>query len=216
MNNSLIEPPFIPIWAKRFREDLFFIYNGASMAPLFKTGDILCARKSALENIQTGDIVIVDRRVERTHNDYVVHRVMAVRQGCLITQGDNNLMPDHQMVTSENLVGCVTAFGRQNHVYPIRGGYVGLFYARLIHARNIIWNLIKCLGWRIYRLVRQSGLAAKIWRPAIGRVRVVTDNGFLIKYCYGDRTVAYWWPETKKFDVIKPFDLVIPNPQEPK
>ena len=186
------------------------------MAPLFKPGDLLCARKSALGNIRLGDIVIIDWGSDKNYIQYVVHRVISVQQNHLITQGDNNLKTDLQVVTRENLVSLVTSFGRQNHVHSVKGGTMGLFYARLIHARNFVWSLIRLLGWRIYRLLRQSGLIARIWHPTISHIRVITDNGPLIKYCHGNRIVARWWPETKKFDVVKPFDLVIPHPEESK
>lgn len=184
------------------------------MAPLFKPGDLLCVRKPVLGNIRLGDIVIIDWGSDKNQFETIVHRVVSVKQEYLITQGDNNLKPDPQIVTSDNLVGLVASFGRQGHVYLVRDGTIGLFYARLMHARNYLWLLIKRLDWRIYRLIRQSGWVARVWRPAIFQIRVMTDNGPLIKYCHGNRTVARWWLETKKFDVVKPFDLVIPNPEE--
>ena len=213
MNNSLTEPPFVPAWAKDFKDTIFFIYNGPSMGPLFKPGDLLFTRRSVLKNILLGDVIIIDWGHD---NKYVVHRVISVRQGYLVTQGDNNLKPDPQAVTSDNLVGLVTSFGRQNHIYSVNGGIKGLFYARLIHARNYIWLFTKRLGWRIYRLIRQSGWVARLWRPAISQIHVMTDTGPLIKYCHDKRTVARWWLETKRFEVVKPFDLVIPHPEESK
>jgi signal peptidase I len=213
MNNSLIEPPFIPTWAQNYKETIFFIYNGPSMMPLFRPGDLLCAQKPAFENIQLGDIVIVDWRNDN-NVQYVVHRIISVYQNYLITQGDNNLKSDTQLVTRENLIGRVNSFGRQNQVYSVKGGMMGLFYARLIRVRNHFWLFVKRLGWQIYRFIRQSGWAARIWHPAIIRLRVKTDNGYLVKYCHDNRTVARWWLETKKFDADKPFDLVISNPEE--
>ena len=210
MNNSLVEPPFIPAWARQLKEYLFFIYNGPSMAPLFKPGDILCARKSVLGNIHLGDVIIIVWQNDISHIETVVHRVVAAKPECLITRGDNNLKPDAQAVTSDNLVGLVTSFGRQNRMYPVRNGYLGLLHARFIHARNHLWLLVRRLGWRVYRLISQSGVVAKVWRPDISQIRVMTLDGSLFKYCYGNRTVAYWRPELKKFDVV------IPNPEESK
>ena len=216
MNNFLTEPPFIPSWARNYKETKFFIYNGASMAPLFKPGDLLCAHRPVWGNIRLGDVVIVHWENIQNHLDHVVHRAVLVKQEYLITQGDNNLKPDPQVVTSCNLVGLVTSFGRQNHVYSVKGGILGLFHARLIFTRNFMWQLIKRLGWRAYSWIRKSGLFARVWRPMITKIYLTTDNGPLIKYCFGNRTVARWWPETKIFDVVKPFDLVIPHPEEPK
>jgi hypothetical protein len=177
---------------------------------------MLCACKTVLEKTHLGDVVIVFREGNTNHFDHIVHRVVSVNQDYLITQGDNNLKPDAQIVTIDNLVGLVTSFSRHNHVYPVMGGTLGLFYARLIYARNHSWLLIKRLGWRIYRHIRQNGLIARVWRPSISQIRLVTNNGYLVKYCHDNRTVARWWSETKAFEVVKPFDLVIPRPEGSK
>jgi signal peptidase I len=216
MKNSLIKPPFIPVWARGYKNSLFFIYNGGSMAPLFKPGDFLCAHNPILGDIRLGDIVIIQWEGSIDSLDYVVHRVVSVKREYLITQGDNNLSPDSQLVTNDNLIGLVTSFERKSHVYPVNGGAMGLFYARLIHARNHLWLFIKRLGWRIYGFIRLSGLVARVWRPAITQLRLMTDKGPLIKYCHGNRTIAHWWIEKRYFNVLKPFDLVIPNPEESK
>jgi hypothetical protein len=133
----------------------------------------------------------------------------------LITQGDNNLKPDLEMASNDNLVGMVLAFERQGHIYSARRGFRGLFYARLVHLRNNIWMLIKRLGRRVYRLVQQSRLIAKVWRPMLTRIHVMTDEGEMVKYCFGTKTVARWWPQQKRFDVVKPFDLVLSAPEDP-
>jgi signal peptidase I len=216
MDNSLTEPPFTPVWARKYKESIFFIYNGTSMAPLFKPGDLLCARRHVWGNIHPGDIVIVNWGSSINHSENVVHRVVSVRRDNLITRGDNNLKPDSEMASKNNLVGLVVAFGRHSHIYSAKGGRPGLFYARLIHLRNYICMLIKCLGRRVYRQVQQSGLSARVWRPTLSRIHVMTDEGPLVKYCFGTRTVARWWPQQKRFDVVKPFDLVLSAPEELK
>ncbi len=216
MSNSQLESPSAPIWVREFKEIKYFVYYGPSMMPLFKPGDLLCARKSVLRNIRLGDVVIINLGGDKNRIEYVVHRVVSAKQGCLITQGDNNLKPDMQIVSKENLVGLVTSFYRQKHVYSVKGGAIGFLYARFIYTRNYIWLLIKRLGWMTYRLIDQSGWVSIIWRPAIYQIRVATDTGPLVKYCHGNRTVARWWPEINKFDVVKPFDLVITHPEEKK
>jgi hypothetical protein len=216
MNYSLTEAPFTPSWARDNKDYFFFIYNGSSMAPLFKPGDMLCARSPVWRNIRPGDAVIVHWENSLDNLDNVVHRVMSVKREHLISQGDNNLKPDAQVVTMDNLTGLVVSFSRQGRLYSVTGGLLGLFYARLIHTRNFVWMFIKRLGWRAYRHIRQSGLVARVWRPVISQIRVITDSGPLVKYCFRTKTVARWWPEKKKFDVVKPFDLVIPHPEDPK
>lgn len=214
MNNSLIEPPFTPSWARENEENIFFIYSGASMAPLFNPGDMLCARFPVWQNIRPGDVVIIHWGNHINHSEHVVHRVVSVNREYLNTQGDNNLKLDAQVVTNDNLAGLVFSFGRKGKIYSVRGGRLGLFYAHLVHMRNYIWMLIKRVSRRAYRWIRRSGLVARVWQPAISQIRVMTDEGPLIKYCFGTRTVARWWPQQKRFQVVKPFDLVLSDPEE--
>lgn len=213
MKNFLNEPPYIPSWAMNYNETVFYTYYSSSMASIFKPGDLLCARKSALKDVKVGDVVIVERN-NGEETEYIVHRVVAIEQAGLITKGDNNLNIDAQIVTKDNFVGLVTSFSRKNRVYSVKNGMIGLFYARLIQTRNFVCLLIRQLGWRTYRFVRQSGLVAYVWHPTISRVRVMTNEGPLIKYrCYG-RTVASWYPRSGQFTAIKPFDLIISDPKD--
>jgi signal peptidase I len=214
MNNFLIEPPFVPGWAMKRRNSKFFIYNGESMKPLFKPGDILVVRDLISDKVRYGDVVII-RRENRPMGlaENVVHRVIGVGPEYLITKGDNNPNPDTQLVTTENLVGLVIEFERNGHIYKVKGGMLGLFYARIVHLNNLGLLFLKRIGWRFYHLVRQSGMITRFWQPVIHQIYFKTHAGTLIKYCFCNRTVAYWWPETKIFNVAKPFDLVIPHPE---
>jgi len=216
MNNSLTKSPFIPAWAGQYKNCFFFIYNGGSMSPTFKPGDFLCVQNVAFEDIHVGDVVIIQWGVNSGRLEYVVHRVISFRQEHLITQGDNNYDPDAQLLTNGNLVGRVTWVERQKQIYLVKEGYWGLAYARLIHCRNHIWLFIRRLGWRVYRLVRQSGVVSRIWKPSICQLHLTTENGPLIKFCYSGHTIAHWWPEKRYFNARKPFDLVIPNPEDTK
>ncbi len=214
MNNFLVESSFVPVWARGGNEKKFFIYNGASMRPYFKPGDLLCVRDVDFERVGIGDIVILHWKDAVSGSEYVVHRVVSARRGSLITQGDNNLLPDIHAVVADDLVGLVVFFGRQRRVYSIRGGVIGLLYARFILARNYIWLCIKRAGWRFYNLIRKSRWIFSVWRPSINKIRVMTNDGPLVKYCYGSHTVARWWIDKRIFEVVKPFDLVIPNPED--
>lgn len=213
MNVSLVESPFIPSWARQLDIDQLFIYTGPSMAPTFKPGDLLGAQKINLRSIHLGDIVIISRQNNATHSETIVHRVIAINQECLITQGDNNFRSDSQVVAIDNFVGLATFFKRRDRIFPIRGGYQGLLYATLLHAWNNIWMLIKLKGSHVYHHIRKSGLITTIWKPAISQIRVTTDQGPLVKYIYGKRTVGRWWPEQQQFEIEKPFDLVIHRPE---
>jgi signal peptidase I len=214
MDSDFLSPsPFTPSWG-RGNENKYFIYNGESMAPLFKPGDMLCVNISSLLDIHLGDIIVYHMKTEANEPLSVVHRVISAKKDELITKGDNNANQDTQVVTKKNLVGLVTSYERRGRLYPVRGGTWGLFHAGMTHVRNLLLILIKRLGWWAYHPIKQSGLVARMWQPDIIQIRVKTNSGPLIKYCYGNRTVAHWWPQQKQFDVVKPFDLVISPPED--
>jgi len=207
-SDYLSTPPFTPIWA-RDKETKYFIYNGISMVPLFKPGDMLCVKPSPFFDIHKGDIIVFSLISEANEHSSIVHRVISLSHNGLITKGDNNAKPDIPMVNMDNLSGLVTFFERQGQLFPVRGGALGMFHARVIDIQNFILRLIKHLGWQTYHWVGKTGLVARMWKPEIVQVCVSSDEGPLVKYCHGTKTVARWWPQQKHFDVVKPYDLVI-------
>jgi len=212
--NFLANSPFIPVWARGWDATVFFIYNGFSMKPLFKPGDLLCARRVSWEEITVGDVVIFSSSHRLDRVGYIVHRVVSLKQDGLITQGDNNFLSDEQIVSERNLIGLVVYSNRRGCVYKVKGGTMGLFYFYLIYLRNHIWSYLKYMGKGLYFRLRQGGWVNKVWQPKIIKIQLITDTGRLVKFCFNNYTVARWWPETGQFDVIKPFDLVITRPSE--
>ncbi len=215
MSNSPVETPLVLLRAGISAENKF-IYNGYSMTPYFKVGDLLYGSCVEAGRVSVGDIVIVFRGESSDHFNHYVHRVVHKKGNRLVTRGDNNQTFDTLVVTEEYLFGLVTHYERMGRIFPVRGGFWGQLYARTIYLRNRCWRLIEKLGVHFYRWLRQSGLVARLWRPTISRICVKVVNGYLVKYCYRNRTVARWWPVEKHFDVIKPFDLVISSPELPK
>ena len=61
---------------------------------------------------------------------------------------------------------------------------------------------------------RQSGLIARLWRPSVLKVQLMTEDGPLVKYVCGNRTVAYHWVNEDRFKCRKPFDLVLFKPKK--
>jgi hypothetical protein len=75
---------------------------------------------------------------------------------------------------------------------------------------------IRALFRKPYGLLKKSRLVAMVWRPKIIKMRIQMEQGPSIKYLYNMCTVAVWDPTRQHFNVVKPFDLVIPHPEESK
>ena len=182
------------------------------MLGTLRRGDGVPFEPASFDEIRPGDVVAFRAVDGRGQPQELVHRVIAVGPGGLLTRGDNNRESDSGWVTAENLLGRVTHVERGGRQVPIRGGRAGLFQGRLLHARvrARVW-LIRV--WRRpYGWLRTSGWIPRLWRPTITRLRVPTENGPLIKYLSGGRTVARWWPAQGRFECARPYDLVIPRP----
>ncbi len=187
-------------------------YHGRSMGGTFRPGDCLTVSPAALADVRPGDVVVYRRPNHQDNGEELVHRVVAAVPGGLVAQGDNSPRADTSLVTADNLLGQVTHVERGGRIRLVRGGRLGLLRAWVLHARHPVWRMITRVGRRPYRWLRNSGLMFRLWRPRVMKIRLATENGPLVKYVCGGRTVARWWPEKRRFDCQKPYDLVIPPP----
>lgn len=209
--------PSLPVCVAAATDDRRRFYRGHSMAGVFQTGDYLTLEPAAIEDVRLGDVVIYIGRDQQGEPEDVVHRVVGRAPGGLVARGDNNPCVDHILVTADNLLGRVTCFERGGIIRPVRGGRWGLLRARAFRIRRRAWGLgariARFLGRWPYRALRRTGLARRLWRPAITCLCLSTDDGPLVKYLCHGRTVAWWWPEQNRFRVRRPYDLVIARPK---
>jgi signal peptidase I len=197
-------------------EDHASYYHGSSMLGTFRPGDRLLAEIVPLTAVRPGDVVIYRGQEKEGKPERIVHRVVAVTAGGLVTRGDNNRQVDKGLVTQDVLVGRVTHRERGGRVRPVWAGCWGVLqlWARRAwrRVRRLGWQLLRLVGAWLYRWLRTSGLAGRLWRPTITRLLVTTGNGPLVKYVHRQRTVARWRPATGRFSCRRPYDLIILRP----
>jgi hypothetical protein len=195
------------------------LYRGRSMGGTFRPGDCLTVVTVPLADVRPGDVVVYRGPNHRGEAEELVHRVVAASPGGLVARGDSNLRADATLVTADTLLGRVTHVERDGRTRPVRGGRLGLLRARVLHARRRVWRhvwrLLVLVGRRPYRRLRESGLIARLWRPAVIKIRLATENGPLVKYVCGGRTVARCWPAEGRFECRKPYDLVLRREDPP-
>ena len=191
-----------------------FLYRGLSMRLLFRPGDSLAVTPISLEQIRVGDIIIFRNITASEEGAWTVHRVIMQRGDGLVTQGDNNPLPDINCVTVDNLVGAVCTYERYGRTRPVRGGRGGLLYSQFMRRLRWLVRQAMGVGRYPYRWLRHSGLVRRFWRPKLVRVQIETEQGSLVKYIHRRRAVATWYPERNFFSVRKPYDLVILPPEK--
>ena len=208
MSKSTSESALIPQEAYKKGVKRVFRYNGPSMEPTFQTGQLLYVRPD-VQDVKPGDVVVFEQE-GRT----IVHRVLSVGKNGYITRGDNNQAADSDPVTPDQLIGRVEMNAYGNTSTLVRGGWRGLWLARLgPTARRLEAGLRLVFGWP-YRLLKASMIMVKIWKPEISQIHLTTDTGIIIKYVHNQKTVAVWQASQGHFECRKPFDLVIFHPEE--
>jgi signal peptidase I len=198
-------------------EGLQRFYRGHSMQGTFRAGDLLTVTPVSFISLKPGDVVIFSSVGHSQVTREVVHRVIAITPEGLLTQGDNNPYPDRHPLTSERLLGCVTQYNRDGRTHPVRCGFWGLVHIRTLNAKRYIRRLggsflRLTVGW-LYRWLRDSGWVRSFWRVSILRLVVNTSHGPMVKYIHHHRTVAKWRPGYGRFWACRPYDLLIPPPQ---
>jgi signal peptidase I len=195
------------------------LYSGRSMRGTFHDGDLLFIVPVALSQISRGDVVIYKRSTQGTgQSALVAHRVTGLVAGGAILRGDGNSRCDVDTVFEQDLLGRVSYYERNGKVRPVANGPRGLARARLLHlwygGRRTLWRSVTFVGRIPYRWFKRSGIVRYVWQIPIERILLQTPDGPLIKYVHRGRTVAQWWPETGKMIYVRPYDLVIPRPDD--
>ena len=175
-------------------------------------GDRLFLDAIPLSKLRCGDVVVYHRKTDLGIQEEIAHRVVEIKPGGVVVQGDKNAMPDQALVTETNYVGRVSFILRASKLIIVKGGFwVDLQYSvkRKIRATcRLLFFLVRHPGKKVYAWFRKTGLVAKLWRPSMKKVQLRTNNGPLIKYIIYNRTVARYWPEENLFKCIKPYDLL--------
>jgi signal peptidase I len=195
-------------------DENFRFYRGDSMRGTFHLGDRLRITPVLFGSICPGDVIVYRRIDEQEAVVEVVHRVVAITAYGLSTRGDNNRRHDFSPVQRDQIIGKVIEMENRGCKRAVVGGVRGLRRAKLLWALMHVDIFVRQLFRPFYHLLRNSRIISRLWRPVITEVYLKTDRGSLVKYIYKQQTVATWDLSRKRFDCRKPFDLVIPPPED--
>ena len=76
-----------------------------SMEPTISVGDYVIFKKITFEEVKENNIIIYRSEEESTKGMFIIHRVMEVHDDYLIVKGDNNIIPDNEHVTPDQVYG---------------------------------------------------------------------------------------------------------------
>jgi signal peptidase I len=184
-------------------------YSGRSMVGSFREGDRLEINKDNINEIKSGDVAVFISTKEGEKETHCVHRVVSLADKGLITRGDNNSLNDEEPVTGKNFIGRVTHCERNGKIYKVWNGRLGLLRARVLHGRLYVIRAAKVFLRKPYRMLKKTGILAKLWRPEIETIYFETRDGPLVKYVHKGRTVASCWLDSNRWWFRRPYDFVI-------
>lgn len=107
-----------------------FHVKGNSMLPTLEEGDIVVVSKAS--NPRIGDIIVF----RNVNKKYVIHRVIKINGGTLITKGDNRPYCDHPII-DKDIVGISVRVGKKD----LTAGYYSVVNPILATVSNFSQKL---------------------------------------------------------------------------
>jgi hypothetical protein len=129
------------------------LYNGTSMNPVFREGDVLEVVPYDGLEIREGDVVAFSHPKKPGK---VIHRVAAVKPWGLVTKGDNLAFVDDWILKPGDVLGQVVAIHRQGRILPVPRQAPASLY--LLKARQWCGQAVSRLLQPLYRRLARSGL----------------------------------------------------------
>ena len=181
---------------------------GRSMEPTLHGQELLDLVPLAPETVRPGDVILF--RSSRAA-ELVVHRVVAVTAAGLRTRGDNNATEDPAPVQPADITGRVVAASRGQRRILIHGGWRGRWIAWRVRAVKRALRLTAPVLRYPYRLLRASGVVARLcprrWRP---RVVKTEAGGFpALRLFAGARVAGSYDAAAGEWIVRRPYDLLV-------
>ena len=120
---------------------------GVSMLPLLRQGkDLFTVRKKGTGRCAVGDVVLYRRR-----DQYVLHRVVAVREKDYVILGDNCVQREYG-VTDDDILGVMTGFVRGGKAHSVSDAGYRLYSSVWLHTEKPRIALKRGKAWLRRRL----------------------------------------------------------------
>ncbi len=154
---------------KREALDGLRVLRGGSMSPFLRDGDLVAIEPLAAGEGRVGDVVAFSAGGDET---VVVHRVVRIVDGGLVTRGDSTRAEDLGVVTAGRLIGRVVVARRGGRVFAVPGGRRGRVRGAVARARGAAPRAAARVASPLSPLLG-AGWAAGLL-PAAARPRVVS------------------------------------------
>ena len=127
---------------------LTYSNKGTSMLPLLREGkDMFTLKRKEAKRCNVGDVVLY----KRPPKDYVLHRVVEVRENDYVILGDNCITYEYG-ITDSDILGVMTGFTRGGREYSIESSGYRLYTFIILHTKGIRIFTRRGLSWVLRKL----------------------------------------------------------------
>ena len=185
--------------------DIPIIYHGTDMQPILQEYDLLEVAPYGNHCPAIGDLICFSYP-EQTKR--VIHRIIAISNGEIRTQGDTNPLPDAQPIRQQDIIGRVIGVRRGKNHYRISGGLRGRISFRYARIRSImvswILNSIKVL---VHYFWQYRHHLPERYQP---RMYLFSSTDFsILRLMYGKRVIGRYHQYMKRWVIEYPFRFFI-------
>jgi len=190
-------------------------YNGPSMNPTLRGGDLLEVISYGERLPNRGDVIVFKTPVE---NKSVTHRIISIKKEGVRTKGDHNRYMDSLVITPQQIIGKVIRIQRGNKQRKILGGQMGYIYAQILLKTHGIDMMIGSLLGPIYHCLAKKGFF-RHWFASLLKLRVLAykrSDGSEFQLLFGHRVIGRLPPQAKTWWIRRPFRLFVDETSLPQ
>lgn len=180
---------------------------GESMAPILVNRDILVVTRE--KQVKRGDIILFISS-DQDEEEWVAHRIVAIRDGKVFTKGDNNPAIDDRSIHLDEIAGIVTSRWRNGKKLTIFRGRKGVvqyyFYTVYYHVRKV-------LGASIGKLVLPARLQSALRKvlPAPKEVHFARESRQIKALYLGNIHIGTYSEQNKCWQIRFPYRIIYGN-----
>lgn len=184
------------------------VYTGPSMNPTLREPELLLVEPYATTLPRRGDVIAFQ---PPTGGPTVVHRIVRMTPEGIRTRGDNNPSPDPYRLTSEDIIGRITAAQYRRQRRAITGGRAGVW----VGYRARVWRAGRRAAAQLLHKAYRGMARWRIWQrmlPVQLRPRLV---GFKLhrytsyKLLMGQRVIGRCDLRNREWRITRPFRLFV-------
>ncbi len=183
-------------------------YNGNSMSPTLRPGDMVSVGLYEDRRIGVGDVIAF---CDPYSGKLTVHRIISIDPEGLRTKGDNNRAADHWVLGANEIMGRVVSVQRGEKRIRIYGGLPGRTYVLGLAAVKLINITFSSVLRPAYRWLASRGTLRHFFSPWIP-IRVSHFkrlDGVELQLRWGKRTIGRLLPGQERWYIRRPFKLFV-------